>query len=322
MNSTVTVIIPVYNREKEIVRSVESVLRQDFKADIVIVDDGSTDNTPVICDEYAAKYDNITVVHTVNGGVSQARNTGIDNVKTEYFMFLDSDDELSDCAISKLHEVATKTNADMVVARYQIRSFEGEILGEAKLPERLDDKIVSEEEFWEIANYPGVFLGVTVTTKLFRTKIWDGIRFPLGIRNHEDEYMIHRYVQNCNIIYSLNAITYIQHQHEVGKGLTLGEFDYDNLFGSRCRIDRFNYLMDKKFYAAALDTFGFGTRILLDGDKKLSDEKSRMEISDLYAEYKKLGRRLKPHVNTANKIRLDLFCINLRLYGKVREMLR
>lgn len=88
-----TVVIPVYNVEKYLKRCVESVLVQEWhNYDILLVDDGSTDSSPQICDDYAKVYDFISVIHKKNGGLSAARNTGISNAEGEYVYFLDSDD--------------------------------------------------------------------------------------------------------------------------------------------------------------------------------------------------------------------------------------
>lgn len=89
----ISVIIPVYNVEKYLKQCVDSVLAQDFTDyEIILVDDGSTDNSPIICDEYARKYPQINVIHKTNGGLSDARNFGIEKAKGDYLMFLDSDD--------------------------------------------------------------------------------------------------------------------------------------------------------------------------------------------------------------------------------------
>ena len=89
----ITVIIPVYNSENALKICVDSVLSQTYKNwKMILVDDGSTDSSPEICDEYANEYDNISVIHKENGGVSSARNAGIDATDSEYIVFIDSDD--------------------------------------------------------------------------------------------------------------------------------------------------------------------------------------------------------------------------------------
>lgn len=113
----VTVIIPVYKVEKYLRGSIQSVLDQTYdNVDIILVDDGSPDNCPQICDEYAKKFPNIHVIHKTNGGLSSARNAGLDSIyETEYVLFLDSDDQLERNAIEGLVKSACETLADMVI---------------------------------------------------------------------------------------------------------------------------------------------------------------------------------------------------------------
>ncbi len=92
-NALISVIVPVYNVEKYINKCIESLANQTIEnIEIILVDDGSTDSSGAICDEYENKYDNIKVIHKKNGGLSSARNVGIDNAKGEYLAFVDSDD--------------------------------------------------------------------------------------------------------------------------------------------------------------------------------------------------------------------------------------
>ena len=89
----ISVIIPVYNVEKYLHRCLDSVIEQTYKnLEVILIDDGSTDHSGEICDDYAAKDVRIHVIHQENQGVSAARNKGLDNVKGEYITFVDSDD--------------------------------------------------------------------------------------------------------------------------------------------------------------------------------------------------------------------------------------
>jgi len=127
-SALVSIIIPVYKVEKYLVDSVKSALNQTYSnIEIILVDDGSPDKCPQICDELARKYNNIQVIHKVNGGLSDARNAGIEVAKGEFLLFLDSDDTLVHNAIEEMLKKALETNADMVIPdRYiQIKESEG-----------------------------------------------------------------------------------------------------------------------------------------------------------------------------------------------------
>ncbi len=111
----ISVIIPVYNVEKYLKECVDSVLKQTYENyEIILVNDGSTDGSGSICDEYTDKYHKITVVHKENSGPSKTRNIGLDVAKGEYIYFLDSDDYLDETAFEKLIRVAKSQEADMV----------------------------------------------------------------------------------------------------------------------------------------------------------------------------------------------------------------
>lgn len=112
----VSVVIPVYNSAKYLHECVDSVLAQSFSDwEVVAVDDGSSDDSPAILDEYAAKDSRIHVIHKPNGGVSAARNDGLDAAIGEYVLFVDSDDYLEQDALRLAYEEAIRVNADVVV---------------------------------------------------------------------------------------------------------------------------------------------------------------------------------------------------------------
>lgn len=112
----VTVIIPVYKVEKYLRKAVQSALAQDYRPlEIILVDDGSPDRCPEICDELAKEHEEILVIHKSNGGLSSARNAGIDISKGDYILFLDSDDALCSGAVSNMMQVALQESADIVI---------------------------------------------------------------------------------------------------------------------------------------------------------------------------------------------------------------
>ena len=95
MNPSISIIVPVYNSEKTLNRCVDSILSQTFQDwELLLIDDGSTDRSGKLCDEYALKDQRIKVFHKKNGGVSSARNIGLDHAKGEWITFIDSDDEI------------------------------------------------------------------------------------------------------------------------------------------------------------------------------------------------------------------------------------
>ncbi len=111
----ISVIIPVYNVEEYLRECVDSVLNQTFRDfEIILVDDGSTDSSGDICDEYVEKDERVTVIHQKNGGLSVARNTGLSEANGKYVYFLDSDDYISENALATLLNIAENDNSDIV----------------------------------------------------------------------------------------------------------------------------------------------------------------------------------------------------------------
>lgn len=116
MNNLVSIIIPIYNVEDYIDRCLNSIINQSYKnIEIILVDDGSKDNCPKICDEYKKKYNNIKVVHKNNAGLGMARNSGLDVAVGQYVMFIDGDDFISTDYVEKLVSAIIETKSDVVL---------------------------------------------------------------------------------------------------------------------------------------------------------------------------------------------------------------
>ncbi|MGN0620891.1 MAG: glycosyltransferase family 2 protein [Porcipelethomonas sp.] len=115
----ISIIVPVYNVEKYLDRCIKSILRQSFKDfELIIVDDGSSDNCPEMCDEWAEKDDRIRVIHQKNQGLSAARNSGIKIAQGRYLSFIDSDDWIADTMIQDLYDLLVETGADISVCGF------------------------------------------------------------------------------------------------------------------------------------------------------------------------------------------------------------
>ncbi len=145
MNSSlkISVIIPVYNVEKFLKQCVDSVLNQTYKnIEVILVDDGSYDNCPKLCDNYAKKDSRIKVIHKQNGGLSSARNTGVKYVTGDYIMYVDSDDWIDNDTCENAIIKAIQTDSDVVIWPY-IREY-----ADNSLPKRIFDKneIIFNEE--------------------------------------------------------------------------------------------------------------------------------------------------------------------------------
>ena len=120
-NPLISVIVPIYNVEEYLNRCVESIVNQTYqKLEIILVDDGSPDNCPRMCDDWAKKDSRIKVIHKENGGLSDARNAGMKITTGEYISFIDSDDYIETCMIEILYEAIKKYDCDIASCRVRI----------------------------------------------------------------------------------------------------------------------------------------------------------------------------------------------------------
>ncbi len=116
----ISVVVPVYKTEKYLTRCVDSILAQSYEnIEIILVDDGSPDGCPKLCDELAATHTNIRVIHKENGGLSSARNSGIEQARGEYLAFVDSDDFIEKDMLKRLHQMLTANGADLAMVDYE-----------------------------------------------------------------------------------------------------------------------------------------------------------------------------------------------------------
>ena len=174
----VSVIVPIYNIEKYIAPCVETIINQSYKnLEIFLVDDGSKDNSPKICDEYAKKDKRIKVIHKKNGGLSDARNAAIDKAKGEYIFLLDGDDTVHEGIIEALYRSIKKHKADIATSSFlQFR--------DGTSPRAIDMsqenvKCLDAEGALENMLYQEDCTN-TAWGKLYKKELFDGIRYPKG----------------------------------------------------------------------------------------------------------------------------------------------
>ena len=180
----VSIIIPVYKVEKYIRRCIDSVIEQDFDDyEIILVDDGSPDNCPQICDEYGLRYDNVRVIHKSNGGLSDARNIGINCAQGEYIIFIDSDDYVEKNHISSLYNAVTEANADIACSPpiIEYENDESDICDDLreKQTSRFQNHKVDRREAQAII-LRGTPVGTSAWSKIYRKHICEMHLFPKG----------------------------------------------------------------------------------------------------------------------------------------------
>lgn len=171
----ISVIIPVYKVEKYLDKCVESVVGQTYTdLEIILVDDGSPDGCPAMCDAWAEKDERIKAIHKPNGGLSSARNAGLVKASGEYVFFLDSDDTISANCIELLADAVRRDNSDICIANVARIDENGKPI-KALLFD--SDMLLSKDDVFEDIAPKGLFAYVISCGRLYRRNLFDGISF-------------------------------------------------------------------------------------------------------------------------------------------------
>lgn len=199
MDNLVSIVIPVYNVEQYLDRCMESVVGQTYtNLEIILVDDGSKDTSSAICDQWGKKDDRILVVHQKNGGLSNARNTGINNASGKWIMFVDSDDVVSSNIVELLMQLAVSQDADIAIGGVKHIFDEKSITFEEQVtPVFTYNATQAIREMW----YQHSFLP-SAWGKLYKRSLFGGIRFTEKILFEDIDLMHELFWNSKKIVYS------------------------------------------------------------------------------------------------------------------------
>lgn len=239
----ISIVVPVYNVEDYLDKCILSIVNQTYsKIEIILVDDGSIDESARICDEWKKKDERIVVIHKENGGLSSARNVGVKIAKGDYIGFVDSDDYVDLQMYEKLYFTMKKNNADMVICDYYFLDEDGqkledeesfiidEVLNRNQAFQKLD---MSKQNYWRY---------VTAWNKLYKREILEKVRFREG-KIHEDEFSIHHFIEKCNKIITIKDKLYFYVKHE--GSITTSKFSLKRLDAVEAVLDRYYFFKDK-----------------------------------------------------------------------------
>lgn len=208
MSPLVSIIVPIYKVEAYLRRCLDSIVNQTYtNLEIILVDDGSPDNCPQICDEYAAKDNRIIVIHKENGGLSDARNTGLDICKGEYISFVDSDDWVNERYIEILFNLAIKEDADIAIGEHE-KTYNEQIPFQRIIEK---NRILFPLEAIEILFQRKHLSFILSWGKLYRKHLFSNIKFPKR-KFHEDEFTSFILFYNANKIVHTSKILYYYYQ--------------------------------------------------------------------------------------------------------------
>lgn len=290
----ISIIVPVYQVEKYIRQCIESILAQTFTDfELILVDDGSKDNSGKICDEYAAKDKRIRVIHKENGGLSDARNNGLDKAVGKYFMFVDSDDYIAPKMAECLYNNILKEDADIAICNYRYVFENGE---KDFSTENKAEVLDGAEIFYNRKNERNYGFWTVAWNKLYKAEAFKNKRFRFG-KYHEDEFW-------ANDIYSsdIKAATvseslyyYRQRDNSIMGNRNIKKcFDLIEAFQERIWV----YLKEEKYSSQAYKVLIFSLEHLNESKRLIKNEEDR-------ARFNKAEKQTKAIINTLKKKKLS-----------------
>lgn len=308
----VSIIVPVYNVGKYLERCLKSILQQTYKHfEIILVDDGSTDNSGRVCDEYKEKDDRIRVIHKENKGVSDARNVGLQNVTGDYICFIDPDDVVAPDFLDKLYKLCMEHDADISMVRY--RTFTDEIIFD-NLHEKKIEVLSSKEVLWrqfgaDYVNY------IVLWNKMYKANLFDGIVFP-NVRQSEDEAVLYRIFYKAERVVVSDEILYGYFMRL--SSLTKSNFTEKKIDFLRVARERVHFFDENK-ETALMEAYQYvyAISLMIYGHRAKKYLKNKVLARELWIEYKKMFPIIKKAstLNGKRKSVICLFRICPMLYG-------
>lgn len=301
MEPLISVIVPVYKAEAYLKKCVDSIINQTYKnLEIILIDDGSPDSCPQMCDDFAKLDERIVVIHKENGGLSSARNAGIDVARGDYIGFIDSDDYIRPEMYERLYTSLINTCADLCICSCQRVNEFGENISNNS---PIKDEVLTREQCFSKIFLSNGWYYVTAPMKLYKRELFAGLRFKNG-KLHEDEFFIHHLIGKCDIIATISDELYMYLQRDGSIMHTLSPKNYLCIIDAY--IDRHQYFKQHKYKDFAkkslISAYSYIVRFINSGTYK----EHRIELKNRIRLVS--GRFLR----TANLRAIKLWCLYFR----------
>lgn len=233
----ISVIVPVYNVEKYLDKCIQSIVNQTYKnIEVILVDDGSYDKCGEMCDEWATRDSRITVIHKDNGGLSDARNFGIDIAKGELLAFIDSDDYIEKKYLENLYNLLIDNDADISTCKPSI-FFENEVNSTVYRNLKNNDVVVLSAKDALIEMLYERTLTNSAWGKLYKKELFEGIRYPKG-KLYEDMFTTYKVIMKSNRVACSSAELY---HYLIRKSSILGTINTEK---QKDMLDAANEILD------------------------------------------------------------------------------
>ncbi len=281
----VSIIVPVYNVEKYLEKCIQSIVSQTYKnIEIILIDDESQDESGNICDKYKKVDKRIKVIHKKNGGLSDARNKGLEVSKGTYIMFIDSDDYIDKDMVEVLYNACQRTHLDIACCAKYIEKNDGSYY--------LKNIIKNEKSFLPKEAIKSLLLNNKIDTsacdKLFKKKLFLNIRFPVG-KYYEDLATIHKVIEKSNGIIHVSQAKYHYLQRDgsiINSNFNLKHLQYIEV--SKYLVDYYSKDNEIKNYALANFYLSVATTIM--------DMKIKNADKKYYSEYIYIKKVIKENI--------------------------
>lgn len=312
MDEKISVIVPVYNVEQYLERCVDSIINQTYKnLEIILVNDGSTDNSGQICDELAKKDDRIRVIHKKNGGVSEARNVGVKEISGEYIIFIDSDDYIDKKMFSVLYSQIKLEAADVSVCGV-MNIYENNNIPQAR---NTNEYLILNNEGFLREYLKGERIPGGIWNKLIKSSIAKSIKFPVGLI-YEDAYYHYELIKLARR-YVITTEPLYNYYHREGS-LTEGYYKKRDLSCIEIYNKFYDYVVnnyssnrEEAFFRLSYSYFVILDKILLQDDYKKIEEYKEI-VGFLKKNAFKISRNRI--FRTGRRIAALMLLINIKLY--------
>ncbi len=318
MKELVSVVVPVYNVEKYVERCVDSIINQTYShLEIILVDDGSTDTSGEKCEELSKQDSRIKVIHKKNGGLSDARNYGLDVASGEYILFVDSDDWIDEGMIAYLVTLLKDTDSDISVCGYFEDGLDTTSCDQYA-EERIQVYETNREAVYALNHY-GASIGTVAWNKLYKANIFTALRFDVG-RLNEDVFLMPKIFYAAGRIavsrkkfyhYIVSRPESIMNKPVSEKNLDVIDAFYSNyLFFLNAEETDFADLYWFKYYGSMIDMYCK----FCSASNNIVSAKLKKTI------HKEFGTLLKKGIRNWNQkelLRGILFCTSSQMYKKL-----
>lgn len=320
----ISIVVPVYNVYPFVKECIESICNQTYKnIEIILVDDGSTDNSGKVCEEYRKDDSRIRVIHQNNQGLSAARNAGIQIANGEFLMFVDSDDRIHPMMVQAMYDAMAQNRAELVICSYRM-------IQEKESKDSLTQKLTIDEREIEVlsgrecvkrmysSNQKVDF--IVAWNKLYRKSMFSELEYPVG-RLHEDEFLTYK------ILYPLNRCVFLNvplYEYRFRTGSIMGRKDVKRLqdkieaFEERCVY--FEQRCDTELYYETLRRYETAiAELILLLEKTTEDKELMRNLSNqfrlVYEE-----KIADSEIEFRHKVKYKVFMINRTIYKILKKM--